>query len=107
MSAGMTRAHLEAVRSARFVTAAALSALAENPQHLSTRERSAGIVALLAEVAAMIQAQIEGADDDAMEAPCIYCSDGKRTGLPGNACENCMNTGVDRAALKKGPQDAG
>src|SRR5512147_1736757 len=26
--------------------------------------------------------------------PCPYCSDGKRTGLPGNACENCMNTGL-------------
>ncbi len=25
--------------------------------------------------------------------PCHYCGDGKRTGLPGNACENCMNTG--------------
>jgi len=25
---------------------------------------------------------------------CPYCSDGKRTGLPGNACENCMNTGL-------------
>lgn len=25
--------------------------------------------------------------------PCEYCGNGKRTGLPGNACENCMNTG--------------
>jgi NAD-dependent dihydropyrimidine dehydrogenase PreA subunit len=25
---------------------------------------------------------------------CEYCNDGKRTGLPGNACENCMNTGL-------------
>lgn len=25
--------------------------------------------------------------------PCTYCGDGKYTGLPGNACENCMNTG--------------
>lgn len=24
---------------------------------------------------------------------CPYCSDGKYTGLPGGACENCMNTG--------------
>lgn len=24
---------------------------------------------------------------------CPYCSDGARTGLPLNACENCMNTG--------------
>lgn len=24
---------------------------------------------------------------------CPYCKDGIRTGLPGNACENCMNTG--------------
>lgn len=27
-------------------------------------------------------------------APCPYCSGGKSTGLPGNACENCMNTGL-------------
>jgi hypothetical protein len=27
-------------------------------------------------------------------APCDYCGDGKRTGLPGNACENCMNQGL-------------
>jgi Lar family restriction alleviation protein len=26
--------------------------------------------------------------------PCEYCRNGKRTGLPGNACENCMNTGL-------------
>jgi hypothetical protein len=26
--------------------------------------------------------------------PCDYCGDGKHTGLPGNACENCMNTGL-------------
>jgi hypothetical protein len=25
---------------------------------------------------------------------CEYCSNGKRTGLPNNACENCMNTGL-------------
>ncbi|MGX9443917.1 hypothetical protein ACWX0K_15245 [Nitrobacteraceae bacterium UC4446_H13] len=25
--------------------------------------------------------------------PCHYCGNGKRTGLPSNACENCMNTG--------------
>lgn len=25
--------------------------------------------------------------------PCTYCSDGKITGLPNNACENCLNTG--------------
>jgi hypothetical protein len=25
---------------------------------------------------------------------CEYCGDGKYTGLPGNACENCMNTGL-------------
>lgn len=31
---------------------------------------------------------------DLVRAPCPYCSDGKRTGLPGNACENCMNTGL-------------
>lgn len=26
--------------------------------------------------------------------PCTYCGPGMRTGLPGNACENCMNTGL-------------
>jgi hypothetical protein len=26
--------------------------------------------------------------------PCPSCSGNKRTGLPGNACENCMNTGL-------------
>lgn len=26
--------------------------------------------------------------------PCEYCGPGIRTGLPGNACENCMNTGL-------------
>lgn len=25
---------------------------------------------------------------------CDYCGPGVSTGLPGNACENCMNTGV-------------
>ena len=25
---------------------------------------------------------------------CEYCGDGKLTGLPGDACENCMNTGL-------------
>lgn len=29
-----------------------------------------------------------------VDEPCEYCGDGKRTGLPGNACENCMNTGL-------------
>ena len=27
------------------------------------------------------------------DEPCECCGDGKLTGLPGNACENCMNTG--------------
>jgi len=27
------------------------------------------------------------------EGVCAYCTGG-RTGLPGNACENCMNTGI-------------
>ncbi len=27
--------------------------------------------------------------------PCSYCGPGKITGLPGNACENCMNTGLE------------
>lgn len=26
--------------------------------------------------------------------PCDYCGNGKSTGLPGNACENCMNSGL-------------
>lgn len=26
--------------------------------------------------------------------PCPYCLPGTSTGLPGNACENCMNTGL-------------
>lgn len=26
--------------------------------------------------------------------PCEYCGPGKLSGLPGNACENCMNTGL-------------
>ena len=26
--------------------------------------------------------------------PCKYCGPGVRTGLPGNACENCMGTGL-------------
>lgn len=26
--------------------------------------------------------------------PCEYCGPGKYTGLPGNACENCRNTGL-------------
>jgi hypothetical protein len=37
-------------------------------------------------------------------APCPYCGPGIRTGLPGNACENCMNTGLkypERAARHK------
>lgn len=40
--------------------------------------------------------------------PCEYCGDGKSTGLPGNACENCMNTGLkypERAAPS--PREAG
>jgi hypothetical protein len=37
---------------------------------------------------------------DAVEAvarACRYCGPGIRTGLPGNACENCMNTGTEDA----------
>lgn len=29
-----------------------------------------------------------------VSVPCQYCQDGQYTGLPGNACENCMNTGM-------------
>lgn len=35
-------------------------------------------------------------------ARCEYCGEGKHTGLPGGACENCMNTGYkypDQAEL--------
>ena len=31
-------------------------------------------------------------------APCEYCGPGIYTGLPGNACENCMNTGLSSKA---------
>lgn len=27
--------------------------------------------------------------------PCPYCTGSARTGLPDNACENCMNTRVE------------
>ena len=38
---------------------------------------------------------------DALEAlkPCQYCQHGQITGLPGNACENCMNTGLEGGGL--------
>ena len=29
-----------------------------------------------------------------VQEPCEYCGNGVRTGLSGNACENCMNTGL-------------
>jgi hypothetical protein len=35
---------------------------------------------------------ISVACDELAKSPCPYCTD-KYTGLPGNACENCMNTG--------------
>ena len=31
--------------------------------------------------------------------PCAYCQDGQYTSLPGNACENCMNTGLTDGTL--------
>lgn len=31
--------------------------------------------------------------------PCEYCGPGKYTGLPSNACENCMNTGAREPEL--------
>jgi len=34
---------------------------------------------------------LHGLDDP----PCRYCQNGQLTGLPGNACENCMGTGVE------------
>lgn len=36
------------------------------------------------------------------DEPCEYCSDGKRTGLPGNACENCMGTGLKNPPVPNG-----
>jgi hypothetical protein len=59
----MTAAHLEAVNNARFVTVAALAALAENPKATKTQERSTGVARLLAEVAAHLAAQIRENDD--------------------------------------------
>lgn len=37
---------------------------------------------------------IEAANVEPWRDPCEYCDSGKLTGLPGNACENCMNTGL-------------
>ncbi len=31
---------------------------------------------------------------------CSYCLPGMRTGLPGNSCENCMNTGLAEPAAE-------
>lgn len=31
----------------------------------------------------------------ALEGGCTYCGPGVRTGLPSNACENCMGTGLN------------
>lgn len=43
-----------------------------------------------------------------LNAPCHSCSGEARTGLPGNACESCMNTGMKypRTALSstQGPK---
>lgn len=32
---------------------------------------------------------------------CQYCGGGKRTGLPGNSCENCMDTGLNHPEFAK------
>jgi hypothetical protein len=32
---------------------------------------------------------------------CEYCGDGKITGLPGNSCENCMDTGLAHPEFAK------
>lgn len=34
---------------------------------------------------------------DAELRSCRYCGPGRYTGLPGNACENCMGTGTEEA----------
>lgn len=36
-------------------------------------------------------------------SPCEYCGPGIITGLPGNACENCMNTGLSTPAVSVEP----
>lgn len=37
------------------------------------------------------------------QEPCEYCGPGVCTGLPGNACENCMNTGLKYPAFEAAP----
>lgn len=37
--------------------------------------------------------------EDLAKEPCRYCLPGMRTGLPSNACENCMNTGLAHPEL--------
>lgn len=41
--------------------------------------------------------------DEFNEAPCEYCGPGMIGGLPGNACENCMNTGLKYPKAKDLP----
>jgi hypothetical protein len=57
----------------------------EQEENIAAMNEAADKLATLAATPAVAPSQPE---------LCPYCSDGKRTGLPGNACENCMNTGL-------------
>lgn len=46
------------------------------------------------ELNSQMLAAYEAEAERRLAEPCPYCPDGSRTGLPGNACENCMNTGL-------------
>lgn len=51
---------------------------------------------------AQARAALEAVAPMIMEAErCDYCANGQRTGLPSNACENCMNTGLKYPELAK------
>ena len=51
------------------------------------------------------QPPVEGLRE-ALEA-CEYCGPGKHSGLPGGACENCMNTGLKSPPLTAEPSQVG
>lgn len=50
--------------------------------------------------AALARTPAAETDIQERDEPCEYCGDGKLTGLPGNACENCMNTGLKNPDAK-------
>lgn len=70
-------------------------------QVLDGREHQSGFIAKGNDIMYRAVA-ITDAGRAELNAPCPSCSGGARTGLPGNACENCMNTGLKypRAPLK-------